>query len=167
MYICTMLINSIHIRKAIQSDREIIRAATLINLNWCGERFSLQDLDNTPSFSHYYRNWPGISDFGFVAELKNNPTGIVWLKYFSRLDPGYGFVNGEIPELSICVFPEYQKQGIGRALTEIAIKEAKSRSIPAISLSVEADNPARSLYTSFGFIPVDPQNDNGTMILKL
>lgn len=154
------------LRPISHKDREVLRLATFYNLNWNKDRFSLKDIDLNPQFSHYYDTW-NPHDFGFIAQRYLQIFGVVWLKYFTANDPGYGFVSDEIPELSISVFPEYRNSGFGKKLLKYAIEEAKSLTISAISLSVEIDNPARSLYLSFGFTPVNPQNDNGTMILEL
>ena len=149
------------------NDIELLRQATFHNLNWNGNRFSIQEIDENPHFSHYYQDWKQNSDFGFVAERQGSPLGVVWLKYFQGTDRGYGFVNETIPELSVCVFPESRRLGIGTMLMNKSIEEAKRLFISAISLSVETGNPARNLYLQLGFKPINKLSDNGTLILNL
>ncbi len=58
--------------------------------------------------------------------------------------------EAELPD--IVVSKEYQGQGIGRALLEYTISEAKAKKVETIFLEVRVSNaPARGLYDSFGF----------------
>lgn len=55
-------------------------------------------------------------------------------------------------ELSVCVRRPRWRQGIGRALMQRAIEQAREAGIEIISLEVRADNlGAIALYRSFGF----------------
>lgn len=58
--------------------------------------------------------------------------------------------EAELPD--IVVSKEYQGRGIGRALLEYTISEAKAKKVETIFLEVRVSNaPARGLYDSFGF----------------
>ncbi|WP_324274156.1 GNAT family N-acetyltransferase [Blastococcus brunescens] len=81
--------------------------------------------------------------------------------------PGYGFVRAGVPELSVCVLPGYRGAGLGAALLDAAVREARRLSLSALSLSVEAGNPARRLYERVGFAPVEPGGHPGTLLLEL
>lgn len=56
----------------------------------------------------------------------------------------------------IGVLPEYQRQGIGRALLLHILRYFQEQKAPSVGLSVYADNPsgAVQLYGSLGFRPV-------------
>lgn len=153
------------IRPIIAKDQDILRLATFYNLNWNEERFSLEEIDSNPQFSHYYTEW-GKDDFGFAAQRHLQIFGIVWVKHFSEKDPGFGFIDDETPELSLSIFPEYRNSGFGTKLLQLAIKEAKEREIQALSLSVEFENKvAVALYEKLGFRYFE--GTEGTMMLDL
>lgn len=140
--------------------------ATLANLNWNGERFTPDELQRQ-EFRHYFECWPTGQDFGFVAEsVEGCPVGVVWLRFFTETDPGYGFVQESIPELSIWVDAPHRGQGVGLALMQEAIREAHVRELDGISLSVEASNPARKLYERVGFL-AGAELSEGTLVLRL
>ncbi|MFV0537932.1 MAG: GNAT family N-acetyltransferase [Dysgonomonas sp.] len=151
------------IRPIIDKDQTILREATYYNLNWDEDRFSFEDIDSNPKFSHYYK-WEK-TDFGFIAQSHQQISGIVWIKYFTEQDPGFGFWDEETPELSLCVFPLFRNSGLGSRLLQMAIDDSKKREIPSLSLSVEFENEiARNLYEKFGFRYID--GTDGCMLLE-
>ena len=146
------------------SDAFLLRIATWLNLNWCRPRLTLAQVDHDPHLAAYYRSVPV---FGFVSTIGSEPTGVVWVTHFSADAPGYGFVRADVPELSVCVLPGYRGAGLGSALVDAAVGEARRRSLSALSLSVEAGNPARRLYERVGFAPAEPGRHPGTLVLEL
>jgi GNAT superfamily N-acetyltransferase len=94
--------------------------------------------------------WPRPGDVGFVAE-KTQPIGETWWSYFSKGDPGFGFVDEVTPEVSLGVVAQERGAGVGTLLLETLIEEAARRSIRKLSLSVEVENPALRLYERLGF----------------
>lgn len=149
-------------RRLRAGDAFLLRVATWLDLNWCGERFTFAQLDDDPHLAAYHRTAP---EFGFVSGAGGEPTGVVWVTLFPADAPGYGFVGPGVPELSVCVLPGYRGAGRGTALVEAAVQEARQRSFPALSLSVEEGNPARRLYERLGFVPVPAARHPGTMLL--
>jgi GNAT superfamily N-acetyltransferase len=145
------------------TDAFLLRVATWLNVNWCGQRFTFAQVDVDPHLAAYHRSVP---DFGFVSTTGSEPTGVVWVTTFPADAPGYGFVRADVPELSVCVLPGYRGEGHGAALVDAAVSEARRRSLSALSLSVEAGNPARRLYERAGFAPA-PGLDPGTLVLEL
>lgn len=171
------------LRPLAESDGDILRAATLMNVNWTGEeRFMAADVDARPDFRHYVELRPARGDFGVVAESPGSEphsssavqasaaevavAGAAWLVFLGADDPGYGFVAAGVPELSITVWPDYRGHGIGRALLTAVLAEAAARGIAGVSLSVESGNPAVHLYRSVGFVPV-PGAADGTYVVRL
>lgn len=160
------------IRELRAGESELLRQATLANLNWSGEqRFTFRDLDEDLALRHYYAFQVRRGDFGFVASVPATSgagvvLGVVWLLFLDSTDPGYGFVADGVPELSVCVWSGYRGQGIGRALVDRALSEAGRRGIRQVSLSVEDGNPAVGLYRRCGFVPVRGE-PAGTMAVSL
>lgn len=153
-------------------ETELLRQATLTNLNWSGEqRFSFRDLDEDPALRHYYALVAARGDHGFVAKAQANSgaevvLGVVWILFLDSTDPGYGFVADGVPELSVCVWSGYRRRGIGAALIDHALLQAGRRGIRRVSLSVEDGNPAAELYRQRGFVPV-PGAPAGTLAVSL
>ena len=148
-------------------DRELLRTATLANVNWSGEqRFTSRDVDETPELCHYTDLRPERGDFGFVAERGGRTVGVVWVLFLAGQDRGYGHVADDVPELSLSVWPGHRGQGIGGELLRRALAEARRRGTGRVSLSVEAGNPSVHLYRSVGFSPV-PGAADGTMAVDL
>ncbi len=151
-------------RALADGDALLLRIATWWNLNWSGERFTVARMDADPHLAAYYRTTP---EFGFVSTTDDGPTGVVWVTLFPAEAPGYGFVRAGVPELSVCVLPGYRGAGLGADLVGAAIAEARRRSFPALSLSVEDGNPARRLYERLGFAPAAAGADPGTLVREL
>ncbi|WP_245700479.1 GNAT family N-acetyltransferase [Geodermatophilus siccatus] len=148
-------------------DRELLRTATLANVNWSGEqRFTHRDVDERPDLRHYTLFRPERGDLGFVAVTQGLVVGAVWALFLGSDDPGYGFVADGVPELSLCVWSGYRGRGIGGELLQQALTEARRRGIGRVGLSVEAGNPSVRLYRSAGFTPV-PGAAEGTLAVDL
>jgi ribosomal protein S18 acetylase RimI-like enzyme len=116
-----------------------------------------------PRYSLYLAGWPRQGDYGLVAE-QGGPVGAAWFRTFTEASHGYGFVAGDVPELSIAVIASRRREGIGRRLLVDLIEASVAQGFPAISLSVAADNPARGLYESSGFVAVEKHASSWTMI---
>lgn len=66
---------------------------------------------------------------------------------------GRFYVNrmpGEIRIVDISLLPEYRGRGIGEGLMSDVLREGDERSVP-VSLHVESNNPALTLYRRLGF----------------
>ena len=142
------------VREATAADRGLLARATLENLNWNGDRLTMRDVGDAPLLRHYYEGWPTNDELGLVAQDDGGePVGVVWLRFFTADDPGYGFVADTVPELSIWVEAGSRGRGIGAMLLGQVSELARSRGISAISLSVEDGNPAARLYARHDFRP--------------
>lgn len=91
---------------------------------------------------------------GVVAEIDGAPVGVAWLCQWTDAERGFGFLAVGIPELSIAVFEGHRGQGVGTALLNALLRQARQDGMTAISLSVSAENPAVRLYERLGFVPV-------------
>ena len=118
-----------------------------------------------PRYAMYLAGWPRHGDHGVVAVAEHDgPVGAAWYRTFTEESHGHGFVAEDVPELAIAVVASRRHEGIGRRLLEGLIAASVAQGHPALSLKVARDNPARALYESIGFRPVDPDRSPGIMI---
>jgi len=131
--------------------------------------------------SRYVVGWPRGGDRGLVAEVRrpdvagdvHNPVrageqlGAAWYRLMTADDPGYGFIDSEIPEITIGVVPSRRRRGVGRRLLTALLDAARAEGHDALSLSVEEDNFALRLYESVGFRPVEKVGNAWTMMVPL
>jgi GNAT superfamily N-acetyltransferase len=146
------------------TDGALLTTATLENLNWCRERFSMTDVNTRAEFSHYTFLDPHRGDFGWVAETGTEAVGVVWAQYLPLDDPGYGFLAEDAPEVSLWVREDWRGRGLGTVLLRRMQDEARARGVPRISLSVEAGNYAKRLYRAEGFVEVPGRETDGVMV---
>lgn len=66
--------------------------------------------------------------------------------------------------MSIAVIASRRREGIGRGLLVGLIDASVAQGYAAISLSVREANPARRLYESAGFLPVEKHGTSWTMV---
>jgi ribosomal protein S18 acetylase RimI-like enzyme len=90
--------------------------------------------------------------------------GAAWYRTFTEASHGHGFVAEEVPELAIAVIASRRHEGIGRRLLIDLIEASIAQGYAAVSLSVAEHNPARGLYESSGFVPVEKHGSTWTMI---
>jgi ribosomal protein S18 acetylase RimI-like enzyme len=116
-----------------------------------------------PRYALYLAGWPRQGDYGLVAD-QDGPVGAAWYRTFTEARHGYGFVTEDVPELAIAVLASRRHEGIGRRLLVDLIEASVAQGYAALSLSVNDDNPARGLYESVGFQPVEKAGSSWTMI---
>ena len=116
-----------------------------------------------PRYAMYLAGWPRQGDHGLVAE-QDGPLGAAWYRTYTEVSHGYGFISEDVPELSIAVVVSRRHEGIGRRLLVDLIKASIAQGHPALSLSVNVDNPARGLYESVGFAPAEKREAGWTMV---
>jgi len=121
---------------------------------------------DSPELSHYIQHWGQPGDAGFIAMVKEVKAGTVWIRLFSRDNPGYGFIDASIPELSMAVKSEFRNKGIGGRLLETMLEEAENAGHASVSLSVDQANQALHLYERFGFKVYRELETSYTMLKK-
>ena len=142
------------IRRGTASDVPFLRRMLYEAAYWRPDRppSSVEEALEDSRLSRYIAGWGRPGDTAVVAlDDEGQPIGAAWYRLFSPADPGYGFVNSSIPELSMAVVDEHRRHGVGRALIRALIGAAVSEGFTALSLSVEQDNRALALYESVGF----------------
>jgi GNAT superfamily N-acetyltransferase len=120
-----------------------------------------------PGAARYLAGWGRPGDAGVIALDRGTRVGAAWYRHFDEHDRGYGFIAPDIPELGIGVVERMRGRGVGRALMVALIERARSAGAPALSLSVEFENPAARLYERLGFVRVGVVGDAWTMRLDL
>lgn len=155
------------IRPLTSADRPLLREATLANMNWNGGSSTLDDVDTTPEISHYFTSFPSGRDFGLAHQDDYAVRAVAWLVFFPAEAPGYGFIDEDTPDLSITAFDGHRGQGIGSTLFAELIRQARSRGLTGISLSVEDGNNARHLYARSGFRVAGRNGNSDTMFFSL
>jgi len=156
VYLAMTMFQSIHIRPLAQDDAhclwEMLYQAIHIP---AGAEPPSREIVHAPELAHYVAGWGRPGDLGCLAvDAEGLLVGAAWLRRFPADDPGYGFVDAATPELSMAVMPSWRGQGIGSRLLA-ALLDAAAECYPAVSLNVQADNPALRLYRRFGFEVVE------------
>ncbi|MBK6856616.1 MAG: GNAT family N-acetyltransferase [Microthrixaceae bacterium] len=102
-------------------------------------------------------------DFGVVALDGEVPVGACWVRVFPRDAPGYGWVDDDVPELTVAVTDPARGRGLGTTLIEMVLDHAAARGVLRVSLSVDPRSPAVRLYERLGFEPVGRSGTSITM----
>jgi GNAT superfamily N-acetyltransferase len=113
--------------------------------------------------SRYVDRWGRPGDTAVVGLEGATPVGAAWFRFYEADEPGFGFVDEETPELSIAVVPSRRHHGYGSQLLGALLDKARQAGHPAISLSVDRDNPAIALYEKVGFREVGSSGRHVTM----
>jgi len=128
-------------------------------------RLTASELRAQPSHALYLESWGRAGDAGVIAQAGSAPVGAAWWRVFSEERHGYGFIEAAVPELSIGVLADMRGRGVGTALLQALIEQAREGGVPALSLSVEGENPALRLYRRLGFTAVGTVENALTMRL--
>jgi GNAT superfamily N-acetyltransferase len=120
-----------------------------------------------PQVVVFHEGWGRPGDTALLAEEDGRRVGLVWYRLFTEDTHGEGFVDERTPELAIAVVDGFRGRGIGGELMAAAHERARRDGIERLSLSVDADNPARRLYQRFGYVDYEPEDGLGRMILAL
>lgn len=146
------------------TDVDLLETATLGNVNWCSERFTIEDIRESSQLAHYTRLVPSRGDFGIVAQSDDDVLGVAWAQLFPPDDQGFAYIDAETPEVSPWVDSRYRGRGVGRQLLRALQTTALQRGIVQLVLSVEAENYAEKLYVSEGFVAVRGHEPDGAMV---
>lgn len=96
-------------------ENELLETATLGNLNWNEVRFTPAEVRDRTDFRHYTLLQPQRGDFGLVAQDDDGIVAVAWAVFLPADDPGFGFVEEAIPELSLWVRPNRRRRVLAAA----------------------------------------------------
>jgi ribosomal protein S18 acetylase RimI-like enzyme len=126
------------------------REAELARVDWDdGVRAAFVEQQFSAQDAHYRTNYPGATLD--VIEVDGSPAG----RLYVHRGPS------DIRIMDIALAPAFRGRGIGTGLLRELIAEAE-RSGRKLSIHVEMDNPARSLYDRLGFLPA---GEHGVYVL--
>ena|SRR5690625_1824928 len=155
------------LRPLTPADLDFLLEMVVETVNWKpGRNADLAEVLSDERMRRYVSDWGRAGDGGIIAEIQGKPAGAVWWRYHTAAAPAYGYVADDIPEIAIALAPSARGNGLGRKLIRAA-KSELAASTNQISLSVEADNFARKLYESEGFVVVEQDDNDITMVCDL
>jgi GNAT superfamily N-acetyltransferase len=119
-------------------------------------------------YQRYLAGWMRPGDAGVIASTDGGvAAGAAWYRMFPRSEPGFGYVGTGVPELIIGVRPIWRAHGVGRRMLQALCERARAEGFARISLSVERDNFAATLYRSEGFAVTTAGIGRDTMVKRL
>ena len=122
--------------------------------------------DAAPDLPHakrWFDDWGRPADRGVVAWHDGRRLGAAWCRLQERVlvrDPA----GQPVPELAIAVVPDHRAGGVGTRLLAELVRTAARADYSALSLTVNAANPAVRLYERSGFDLVRRDGDRLTMV---
>lgn len=159
------------LRPATQEDLPFLREMLYEAVHWPpekGEKPPPEEVFSAPEMRRYLEGWERPGDAGFIAVAGGGERiGAAWRRLMTDREPGYGFVDERTPEVAVAVAPEARGRGVGSALVEALISSARLSGCEALSLSVDRDNRAVSLYRRLGFRTVEERESDALMKLDL
>jgi GNAT superfamily N-acetyltransferase len=157
------------LRAALPSDGAFLADMVVEAANWrAGAARPRHEILSSEEYRRYLAGWLRPSDAGFVADSPGGePVGAAWYRMLPRDEPGFGWVGTGVPELIIGVRPVWRAHGVGRALLQRLAEHARAQGFARLSLSVERENYAVSLYRSEGFAVVRRGIGRDVMVKRL
>ena len=115
-----------------------------------------------PELRHYWEQFgQKAGDLAFVAEDEGQVVGAVWVRHIHD----YGYIEDEMPSLTISLLDAYRGQGIGSQLLDALLAALRKKKVKGVSLSVSKANPAYFLYHKFGFRTLRENQEDFVMVL--
>ena len=161
--------STFRVRPAEQADGAFLGDMVVEAANWrSGGARPKHQVMTSEEHVRYVAGWMRPGDAGLIAlDEHDQPIGAAWYRMLPRSDPGFGYVGTGVPELIIGVRPIWRAHGVGRQLLQRLCDEARAQGFGRISLSVERDNFATTLYRSEGFAVTQSGRGRDTMVKRL
>jgi GNAT superfamily N-acetyltransferase len=157
------------VRDALPADGVFLADMVVEAANWRpGSARPRHEVLASDDYQRYIAGWRRPGDVGLIAQNEGGePVGAAWYRTFPRSEPGFGYVGTGVPELVIGVRPIWRAHGVGRMLLQRLGESARAQGVARLSLSVERDNFAVTLYRSEGFAVVSRGSGRDTMVKRL
>ena len=146
------------VRRGDRLDVPFLRSLLVFAYNWHVNAF-----ETDVSISHYVDGWGRKGDASVVAMEAGHSVGAAWYRLFTSMNPGYGFVDDDTPELTLVVVPTKQGQGIGEQLLDAVLERAKLEGFDALAVSVHRGDTETESYLAHGFEQVQEHGDTLTL----
>jgi GNAT superfamily N-acetyltransferase len=157
----------IELHPGTDADIEHVKRALFEAVSWNPERElpPYEFVIAHPELARYHEGWGRRGDLAVIAEREGEVVGASLCRLFTAEDHGHGYVDAGTPELAVAVWDGHRGEGIGTRLMDAIEEAARMAGFLQLSLSVDADNPARRLYDRLGYeeLAVD---DAGVRMLK-
>ena len=122
------------------------------------------DIIYQPDLQVYVKDFGGQKgDVCYVAECEGRIIGAVWV----RIMNDYGHVSDDMPSLAISLLPEYRNNGIGTALMKKMLSSLREFGYKGVSLSVQKQNYACSMYRKLGFKTIQDKDEEYIMVYSM
>ena len=123
-----------NIRPATKDDVQFLKKMLYEAARWNPDwpREPIEEVLADPVLVRYHQGWGREGDGGVVAEVDAVPVGAAWYRLFTAEDPGYGFVDDKIPELSIAVVPLAPAEGDRRGAAPIMHGAGPRGGVPGV-----------------------------------
>ena len=123
-----------------------------------------REIVRQPELQVYVQNFGQIyGDDCLAAECEGKVVGAVWV----RIMHDYGHIDDETPSFAISLLPHYRGQGIGTALMRAMLERLAQKGVKQVSLAVQKENYAVSMYLKCGFEVVDENEQEFIMVCRL
>jgi GNAT superfamily N-acetyltransferase len=119
-----------------------------------------------PHVTRWLEGWGCPGDVGVIAWHDRERLGAAWCRVLADV-LARDSEGRPLPELVIAVAPDHQARGVGTHLLEGLARAASDVGHTAVSLTVNARNPALRLYERAGFQIVRRDSDRLTMVKSL
>ncbi len=112
----------------------------------------------------YYEDFGTCLDDHSICAVKDGEVlGIAWCR---NID-GYGSIDMKTPELAISVKEAVRNQGIGQTMLSKLLDHLSTLNVEALSLSVQKENKAQTLYFRLGFEIFNEDTETYTLVHHL
>jgi len=159
----------IELRPGTGADIEHVKRALFEAVSWNPER-ELPPYELViahEELARYHEGWGRRGDLAVIAERDGDVVGASLCRLFTPDDHGHGYVDDETPELAVAVWDGHRGEGTGTKLIDALEQAARVAGFTKLSLSVDADNPARRLYERLGYTELTVDDDGVRMMKKL
>ncbi len=159
----------ITLRSMTTDDHGLVQRVLYMALDWNPDE-NLPPLDVVaahPEAKRYHDAWGRPGDLGVAADLHGDFVGGAYCRLFTADDHGHGYVDPQTPEVAVGVVAGHQGAGIGSRLMRRLAELARADGRPALSLSVNAANPAARLYPRLGYRETSSDGGASRMVLDL